>query len=193
MPSRITIIQGHPDSSRRHLCHALADAYADAAAQAGHSVSRFEIAGIEFPLLRTQEEFNSGAPPASLRPAVDAVVAADHVVLIFPLWLGTMPALVKAFLEQVMRPGVAFSYEKYGAKKLLAGRSAHIVVTMGMPAWLYQTFFCSHGIRGLRRNVLKFVGFSPVRTTMFGMIENASEETKSRWLGTMRRNGAKAR
>jgi Flavodoxin-like fold len=57
---------------------------------------------------------------------------------------GTMPALVKAFLEQVMRPGVAFSYEKYGAKKLLAGRSAHIVITMGMPAWLYQTFFCSH-------------------------------------------------
>jgi putative NADPH-quinone reductase len=192
MPSRITIIQGHPDSSRRHLCHALADAYADAAARAGHSVSRFEIAGIEFPLLRTQEEFNSGTPPASLKPAVDAVVAADHVVLIFPLWLGTMPALVKAFLEQVMRPGVAFSYEKYGAKKLLAGRSAHIVVTMVMPAWLYQTFFCSHGIRGLRRSVFKFAGFSPVRTTMFGMIENASDATKSRWSGIMRKNGAKA-
>jgi putative NADPH-quinone reductase len=100
--------------------------------------------------------------------------------------------LVKAFLEQVMRPGVAFSYEKYGAKKLLAGRSAHIVVTMGMPAWLYRTFFCSHGIRGLRRSVSKFAGFSPVRTTMFGMIENASDATKSRWSGIMRKNGAKA-
>lgn len=193
MPSKITIIQGHPDSSRRHLCHALADAYADAAAQAGHSVSCVGIAGIEFPLLRTQEQFNSGAPPASLKPAVDAIVAADHLVLIFPLWLGTMPALVKAFLEQVMRPGVAFSYEKNGAKRLLAGRSAHIVVTMGMPAWLYQIFFCSHGIRGLRRSVFKFVGFSPVRTTMFGMIANASDATKSRWFDIMRKNGAKAR
>ena len=193
MPSKITIIQGHPDSSGRHLCHALGDAYADAAVQAGHSVSRVEIAGIEFPLLRTQKEFNSGAPPASLKPAVDAIVAADHLVLIFPLWLGTMPALVKAFLEQVMRPGVAFSYERYGAKKLPAGRSAHIVVTMGMPAWLYQTFFCGHGIRGLRRSVFRFAGFSPVRTTMFGMIENASGATKSSWLGTMRKNGAKAR
>jgi putative NADPH-quinone reductase len=168
-----------------------ADAYADAAAQAGHSVSHFEIAGIEFPLLRTQEEFNSGTPPASLKPAVDAVVAADHIVLIFPLWLGTMPALVKAFLEQVMRPGVAFSCKKYGAKKLLAGRSAHIVVTMGMPAWLYQTFFCSHRVRGLRRSVFKFAGLSPVRATMFGMVENASEATKSRWLGIMRKYGAK--
>ena len=193
MPSKITIIQGHPDSSRQHLCHALADAYAHAAAQAGHSVTRVEIAGIEFPLLRTQEEFNSGTLPASLKPAVNAVAEADHIVLIFPLWLGTMPALVKAFLEQVIRPGVAFVYEKAGARKLLSGRSAHIVVTMGMPAWLYQTFFCSHGIRGLRRNVFKFAGFSPVRTTMFGMIEKASDATKSRWFETMRKNGVNAR
>jgi putative NADPH-quinone reductase len=193
LPSKITIIQGHPDSSRRHLCHALADAYADAASLAGHDVSRIEIAGIAFPMLRTKEEFNSGTPPISLKPAADAIVAADHIVLVFPLWLGTMPALAKAFLEQVMRPGVAFSYEKYGAKKLLAGRSAHIVVTLGMPAWLYRTFYCSHGVRGLRRNVFKFVGLSPVRTTMFGMVESASEATKSRWLGIMRKNGAKAR
>jgi len=193
MPRKITIIQGHPDCSRQHFCHALADAYADAAAQAGHSVTRIEIAGVDFPLLRTPEEFNSGTPPASLKPAVDAIVAADHIVLIFPLWLGTMPALVKAFLEQVIRPGVAFVYEKAGARKLLAGRSVHIIVTMGMPAWLYRTFFCSHGIRGLRRNVFKFVGFSPVRTTMFGMIEKASDTTKSRWFETMRKNGANAR
>jgi hypothetical protein len=51
MPSKITIIQGHPDSTRRHLCHALADAYADAAEQAGHSVTRIEVADIEFPML----------------------------------------------------------------------------------------------------------------------------------------------
>ncbi len=193
MPSKIVVIQGHPDSSRPHLCHALADAYADAAAKAGHSVIRVEVTGIEFPLLRTQEEFNSGAPPESLKPAVDAIVAADHLVLIFPLWLGTAPALVKAFLEQVMRPGVAFCYEKNGTRKLLTGRSAHIVVTMGMPAWLYRTFFCSHGIRGLRRNIFGFVGFSPVRTTMFGMIEGASRSRKSRWLEIMGEHGAKAR
>jgi putative NADPH-quinone reductase len=192
MPRKITMIQGHPDSSRRHLCHALADANADAAAQAGHSVARVEIAGIEFPQLRTQEEFNSGTLPASLKPAVDAIIAADHIVLIFPLWLGTMPALVKAFLEQVLHPGVAFFYERHGAKKLLVGRSAHIVATMEMPAWLYQTFFCSHGIRGLRRSVFKFAGFSPGRTTMFGMIENASDATTSRWLDSMRKKGAKA-
>jgi putative NADPH-quinone reductase len=62
MASKITIIQGHPDCSRQHLCHALADAYAEGAALAGHSFTRVEIARIEFPLLRTAEEFNSGEP-----------------------------------------------------------------------------------------------------------------------------------
>jgi putative NADPH-quinone reductase len=62
-----------------------------------------------------------------------STIGADHIVLVFPLWLGTVPALAKAFLEQVIPSGAAF-YEKYGAKKLLAGRSAHIVATLGMPA-----------------------------------------------------------
>ncbi|WP_028345540.1 NAD(P)H-dependent oxidoreductase [Bradyrhizobium murdochi] len=193
MPSKITVIQGHPDSSRRHLCHALADAYADAATQAGHVITSVEIAGLDFPWLRTVEEFNSGVVPPPLKPAADAIAASDHIVLIFPLWLGTAPALVKAFLEQIIRPGVAFSYEKKGVKKLLAGRSAHLVVTMGMPAWLYRIFFCSHGIRGLRRNIFEFVGFSPVRVTMFGMIESASAARKSSWLKNMRKLGANAR
>ncbi|WMT73401.1 NAD(P)H-dependent oxidoreductase [Bradyrhizobium sp. Ash2021] len=193
MPNKIVVIQGHPDLSRRHLCHALADAYADAATQAGHAVTRVEIAGLDFPLLGSAEQFNSGEVPPSLKPAAGAIAASDHIVLIFPLWLGTTPALAKAFLEQVIRPGVAFIYEKYGAKKLLTGRSAHLVVTLGMPAWLYRTFYCSHGIRGLRRNVFRFVGFSPVRVTMFGAVENASDTRISGWLKIMRKLGAESR
>ncbi|MFB9263289.1 NAD(P)H-dependent oxidoreductase [Bradyrhizobium erythrophlei] len=190
MSRNIVIIQGHPDCCRSHLCHALADAYAEAAIQAGHTVVRVDIARINFPLLQTAEDFNSGVVPVALKPATDAIIAADHLVLVFPLWLGTAPALVKAFLEQTMRPGVAFAYEAFGAKKLLTGRSAHIVVTMGMPAWLYRTFFCSHGIRALSRNVFRFVGFSPMRTTMFGSIETASDKTRNSWLAVMRRSGA---
>lgn len=193
MSHKIVVIQGHPDRSRPHLCHALADAYADAAIKAGHEVVRIEIARLDFELLRTAEDFNSGSVPEALKPASDAIVAADHLVLVFPLWLGSAPALVKAFLEQVMRPGIAFVYQKHGAKKLLTGRSVHLVVTMGMPAWLYRMFYLSHGVSWLRRNVFNFVGFSPVRTTLFGSLENASEATRSRWLAAMRRDGASAR
>jgi len=193
MPKTVAILQGHPDPAGSHLCHALADAYAEGAAAAGHRVLRVEIARIDVPVLRDQRAFETGELPASLAEAKDAVVAADHVVLVFPLWLGTMPALVKAFLEQVMRPGVAFAYEKTGIRKLLTGRSAHIVVTMGMPALAYRLFFLSHGVAGLRRNIFKFVGFSPVRSTLFGMVAAAPERTRDGWLARMRRDGERLR
>ncbi len=149
MQKTVAIIQGHPDpAGHHHLCHALADAYAEGASSSGHHVIRIEIAQIDFPILQTRTAFESGPLPASLEASRDAILAANHIVIVFPLWLGTMPAIVKAYLEQVIRPGVAFVYETRGIKKLLGGRSAHIVVTMGMPAWLYRIFLlqprCSH-------------------------------------------------
>jgi putative NADPH-quinone reductase len=73
MPGRLTIIQGHPDRAENHLCHALSDAYADGALSAGHEVSRIEIARINFPLLRTQQEFERGPLPEALVRARDAL------------------------------------------------------------------------------------------------------------------------
>lgn len=190
MPKAVAIVQGHPDPAGGHLCHALADAYAEGAIAAGHWVSRIDIAQLDVPLLHSQQEFESGVVPPSLVPARDALVSAEHIVLIFPLWLGTMPALVKAFLEQIMRPGVAFAYQTKGMpKKLLSGRSAHIIVTMGMPAFAYRWFYCAHGIRGLKRNILKFVGIKPVRETFIGMVQNTDDTHRKRWLVQMKAFG----
>jgi len=192
MPRRIVVIQGHPDPDPRRLCRALADAYAEGATKAGHSVTRVDIAALDFPLLRTQHAFEHEPVPDSLRPAQEAIVAAEHIVLVFPLWLGTMPALVKAFLEQVMRPGVAFAYQEKGNPKLLlGGRSARLVVTMGMPAFVYRFWYFAHGLKGLERNILRFVGIAPVRETLFGMVGAASEDKRRAWLEKMRALGTR--
>ncbi|HYH18836.1 MAG TPA: NAD(P)H-dependent oxidoreductase [Azospirillum sp.] len=192
MARRIVVIQGHPDPDPRRLCRALADAYAEGARAAGHSVTRVDIAALDVPLLRTQHAFEHEPAPESLRPAQKAIVEAEHVVLVFPLWLGTMPALVKAFLEQVMRPGVAFAYQEKGNPKLLlAGRSARLVVTMGMPAFVYRFWYFAHGLKGLERNILRFVGIKPVRETLFGMVGAASEAKRRSWLEKMRTLGTK--
>jgi putative NADPH-quinone reductase len=194
MPRRILIVQGHPDPEPGRLCRALADAYAEGARAAGHSLERIDLAATSFPLLRSQADFEHGTVPEALAAACEAIRAADHVVLVFPLWLGTMPALVKGFLEQVMRPGVAFAYRPKGfPKKLLAGRSARVIVTMGMPALAYRCWYLAHGISGLRRNILSFVGLAPVRTTLFGGVAGASAATRARWLARARALGTVAR
>ena len=142
MSRRVLIIVGHPDPHPDRFCRRLAEAYAEGAGAAGHKLRRIDLATIDFPMLRTNEEFQHGPVPESLKPAADAIAWAEHIVFVFPLWLGTMPSLLKAFLEQTMRPGIAFAYPqgKGGgfATTLLKGRSARLVVTMGMPAFFYR-------------------------------------------------------
>lgn len=174
MGKRILIIQGHPDASQQHLCHSLEDSYVRAAMAAGHKVKRINVAKLDFPLLRSQREWEKESLPGGLSEAQEAIKWAEHIVFLFPLWLGDMPALLKGFLEQVARPNFAFSGQGKNpfSHKALKGRSARVVVTMGMPAMLYRWFFLAHSIRSLERNVLGFVGISPVKETLIGMTGN---------------------
>jgi putative NADPH-quinone reductase len=191
---RILLIVGHPDPKGGHLCQALAQAYADGAAEAGHALRRIDVAQFDFPLLRSADEWERGALPATLKPAQDDIEWAQHMVLFFPLWLGDMPALLKGFLEQVARPGFAFHDDGNGGfgKKGLSGRSARVVVTMGMPALVYRYYFRAHSLRSLERNVLGFVGIAPVHETLIGMVDRMQANECERWFTRLRTLGRKA-
>jgi putative NADPH-quinone reductase len=172
MPKRITIIQGHPDPNERHFGHTLADAYAKGAQEAGHEVKRIGVAELKFPLLHSKKDWESGPTPEAIGQTQAAIAWANHLVILYPLWLGAMPALLKGFLEQVLRPGFAFDYRSKGMpKKLLTGKSARIVVTMGMPALVYRWYFGAHSLKSLERNILRFVGIGPIRASLIGMVE----------------------
>ena len=194
MGKRILLIQGHPDACAPHFCDALEDAYAGAAEAAGHAIRRVHVANLNFPLLRSQHEWENGTLPPPLRQAQDDIGWAGHIVLFFPLWLGDMPALLKGFLEQVMRPGFAFSRDGRNplTGKGLTGRSARVVVTMGMPAAVYRWIYRAHSVKSLERNILGFVGISPVNETLIGMAGNLDEAASKKWLvriGKLGRDG----
>lgn len=194
--TRILLLLAHPDADHPHLCHALAAAYAQGAQDAGHEVRTVDIGKLQFPLLRGQREWEQDPLPASLLQPQQDIAWARHIVLFFPLWLGDMPALLKGFLEQVARPGFAFRSDAGSnpfTAKGLAGRSARIVVTMGMPAFVYRWYFRAHSLRSLKRNVLGFVGFSPVRETIIGGVGQFTPARAGRWLERMRRLGRSAR
>ena len=190
MSSRIALIQAHPDAAGGHLCHALAGAYADAAREAGHEVRVIDVAQLDFPLLRSQQDWLHGEVPATLRPAQEDIRWAGHLVFFFPLWLGGMPALLKGFLEQVARPGFALAQPPAGhlPRKLLGGRSARLVVTMGMPAAVYRWIYRAHSLKALERNILGFVGIGPIDETLIGMVEG-KDSARRRELGKLRALG----
>jgi putative NADPH-quinone reductase len=193
MYRRILILQGHPDPDAARLGRALADAYAYGAMSAGHDIRRIDVAQLDIPFLRGQDDFEAGRPGPALAEAQAALAWAEHVVVFFPLWLGDMPAKLKAFFEQVLRPGFAFAYRDKGfPEKRLSGRTGRVVITMGMPALAYRWFYCGHGLRLLKRNILGFVGIAPVADTLYGSVANASAEQRQLWIEDMKQAGARA-
>ena len=184
MSRRIAILQGHPDPGGRRFGHALARAYEDGARSAANEVRVIDIARLDFPVLRRQDEWQKSTPPRGLAGAQAAIQWAEHLVLFFPLWLGTMPALLKAFLEQALRPGFALGTQT-GWEPLLRGRSARVVVTMGMPALVYRTFFRAHGVKGLESGILRVCGVRPVRETLIGNVEDCGADKRRIWLARL--------
>jgi putative NADPH-quinone reductase len=166
---KILIIDGHPDAKAERFCHALAAAYEKGALSANHDVEVITIAELEVPSLRSKAESDSGVlPNLQLEAAQKSLVAAEHIVIIYPLWLGDVPAYLKAFLEHVLSPH--FAFDKNGESRF-AHKSARIIVTMGMPAVFYRWYFWSHSLTSLKRNILGYVGIKSIGETLIGSVE----------------------
>ncbi len=100
-----------------------------------------------------------------------------------------MPALLKGFIEQTFRPGFVMRMSATrGWTKLLTGRSARVVVTMGMPALVYRWHFGAHALKGLTQN-LALIGIRPCRHTLIGMIEGMTSEKRRTWFEHLRELG----
>lgn len=191
MARKIVVINGHPDPASARFAAALADAYARGASNAGHMLRRIDVGALDFPLVRSRAEFEDDVPSPVIAGAQTAIAWADHLVIIFPLWLGGAPAVLKAFLEQVFRYGFALRTGNAAVGGLLKGRSARVIVTMGMPAPVFRWVFGAAGLRALERGVLWISGISPVRRSILGMVEGKPARREA-WLRAMTRLGAAA-
>ncbi|MEL6662163.1 MAG: NAD(P)H-dependent oxidoreductase [Pseudomonadota bacterium] len=193
MSKQICIIDGHPDPAD-HYIHAVCQAYADGAREAGHSVSEVRIADLDIPLLSSAEEF-AELPPPHICEARDNIARAEHVMIAFPLWLGGQPAKLKAFLEQAAR-GEFFlgaSDEDGGwPTQMMHGKSARVFVTMGMPGLVYRFAMDAGALKALERALLGISGFHPVKHTVHGGIDAVSDDTRKTWLEEARKLGGMA-
>ncbi len=195
MPAKaICLINGHPHDSSDHLCAAIADAYARGARGAGCKLKRIDLAKLDIPYLRSSADF-AKPPPDAILASQAAVRAADHLVIIYPLWLGSMPALVKAFFEQLSRNQFAIAASDKGGwpRKMLKGKSARVIVTMGMPSAAYRVFFGAHGVKSFESAVLGMSGFKPIRETLIGGAGDIAEKRAKALLARMEALGAAAK
>jgi NAD(P)H dehydrogenase (quinone) len=182
MAKNIVLILGHPDAES--YCGALAAAYAEAAKKAGHKVKFFKLGEISFdPILHHGYNQIQELEPG-LKEIQDAVVWAKHLVFVYPTWWGAMPSLLKGMIDRVFLPGYAFKYRENSQfwDKLLAGRSAHAIVTMDTPPWYYRLVYKMPGHSQMKKTILGFCGIKPVKITSFGPIRFASAAKRDKWM-----------
>lgn len=191
--TKIMIVIGNPQTGS--YSEALGEAYLRGAESGGHEAKLFVLAGMNFDAILREGYRRPQALEPDLAIAREAFIACDHVVFVFPLWLGDMPALMKGFLERLMQPDL-LAIQASGGKaswKVFKGKSARVIMTMGMPGWFYRWYFGAHAMKLLKRNILHFTGISPVRSTVYGMIEAAGDDKRKQWLREVEALGHQAR
>jgi 1,4-dihydroxy-2-naphthoate polyprenyltransferase len=192
-PLKVLVILGHP--RKDSLCGALADSFVAGAREADVDLKRLDLCELQFnPNVVAGSPRNQPLEPA-IREALELVAWAEHMVFVFPTWWGTMPALMKGFLDRVLMPGFAFEEHEEGGgwDKLLTGKTAHLLTTMDTPTWVYRWIYKSPGLNSLALATLGFCGIAPVRTSIFGVVKDSDQVTRARWLQEAREHGLRLR
>ena len=173
---RTLIILGHPD--KKSLCMGIADSYEKGAREKGGDVMRINLFDLSYnPNLKNGYRIIQNLEP-DLVEAQRLIKWANHIVIVFPVWWGGVPALLKGFLDRTFLPGFAFKYRENSTMwdKLLDGKRARLIVTSDAPVWwLYLTYF-HPAVNMMKKAVLEFCGVSPVIVTSFGSIKNAGDK-----------------
>ena len=128
MSKKILVILGNPD--HLSLSGKIADAYCESAAAAGYPVDRVNLSDLRFdPVLRKGYKEIQPLEP-DLLSMQEKMRWADHIVIIYPNWWCTMPALLKGMFDRMWLPGFAFNFDKQSHKLIqrLKGKTACVII-----------------------------------------------------------------
>src|SRR5699024_9324341 len=186
---RVLVIQAHPRTDS--LCAALARAYAEGARTAGAEVEQLTLAELAFDPNMHQPAANQQPLEPDLVRARDLIAGSDHLVFVYPTWWGTMPALLKSFLDRLLWSGWAFRFhdDERHWDKLLAGRTAELITTMDTPPWAQRLVNRRPGHNAMRRATLGFCGVRTVHETVCGPVSLSTRLQRKRWIRQARVRG----
>ncbi|MCG8478688.1 MAG: NAD(P)H-dependent oxidoreductase [Spirochaetales bacterium] len=185
------IINGNPKGES--FCKALAESYAAGAVGAGADVEVMHIGDMVFdPNLK---EGYDTLPPmeTDLKKVDEAIREAEHIVVISPTWWGAVPAQLKGLFDRILLPGVAFTFDpgKSVPRKLLAGRTARVIVTADAPIWYHRFVSGDPVVKVVKGLVLEFCGVAVTGVSRFGPIKGSADSVRVKWLGVVHVAGAR--
>ncbi|MBN2790745.1 MAG: NAD(P)H-dependent oxidoreductase [Candidatus Delongbacteria bacterium] len=185
----ILIINANPD--KNSFCAAIAESYKEGADTSDSNVNLIHLIDLEFdPILRYGYKKRMELEPDLLK-VQEQITKTDHIVLVFPTWWSTFPALLKGFIDRVILPHFAFKYKKGSPlpEKFLKGKSARLITTMDGPSIYYKWYMRSPGLRSIKKGVFEFCGIKPVKTTIFSSLKSTDNAKREKILENVRMMG----
>ncbi len=187
----LLLVLAHPDP--RSFNHAIARTVERALTGNGHRVVFRDLHRENFdPLLPAGEIPQS----ASLPPAVAAhcrdLAEADGIVVVHPNWWGQPPAILKGWIDRVIRPGVAYRFAESDSGEgvpigLLKARAAIVFNTSNTPAERETAAFGDPLESIWKRCIFDLCGVKRVERRMFEVVVTSTLEQRQAWLAEVER------
>jgi putative NADPH-quinone reductase len=183
---KILVIVAHPNSSSFN--HAIAMTCAGVLGANGHEVITHDLYKEQFNPILPYDEFTRDAVlPEDIQRHCDEVSMADGIVIVHPNWWGQPPAILKGWVDRVIRPGVAYEFlegdKGEGVPRgLLKANCAVIFNTSNTEASREQSVF-GDPLEAIWKNcIFDLCGISNIYRRMFNVVVTSSEAERKGWL-----------
>lgn len=189
MNKKIALIIGHPD--KESYDYALAQAYKQGALETATEIREIVIADLNFnPNLQFGYRKRTELEP-DLLACQETLKWADHIVWVYPVWWGSVPAIMKGFLDRVLLPGFAFKKREGSLfwDRYLTGKTSRIICTMDQPAWYYRLINHAPSHFAMKKLTMQFVGVKKVKITSIGPIRLSTDDFRQKWLKKVEKLG----
>lgn len=179
---QILIINGHPDSESFNA--ALIQSYKKGVDKTDSSFREIHIGSLNFnPNLEFGYRHRTELEP-DLVKAQEYILWEDHLTWIYPVWWGSVPAIMKGFIDRVFLPGFAFKKREGSVwwDRYLTGKTARLICTMDQPPWFYRLRYGSPSHKSMKQMTLQYVGIKKVKITSIGPMRLSKKSFRKKWL-----------
>jgi putative NADPH-quinone reductase len=180
------LVIAHP--SPGSFSHAMAEAAREVLVERGYCCAFHDLYAEQFDPVRSMIEGADGAAPDPLieRHCAD-LSAADLVLLFHPNWWSQPPAIMKGWIDRVMRLGVAYAYPAGAGAAgkpigLLKARHALVFNTSNTPAEREREIFGDPLESLWRTSVFALCGVASVQRRMVGPMATSTPAERAAWL-----------
>lgn len=174
---RVLIVYAHPNP--QSFNHALLEHCQQGLVEAGHEVKIKDLYAEDFdPVLRAEHlaELQQGIIPTKIRHEQEALLWAQGLIFIYPLWWFGRPAILKGWFDHVLTRGVAFDYSADGVKGLLPHQRAVVLITAGGSQEYFQEVDAESLIhRPMTQGTLSYCGIPKVDQFIYYNIPTMSD------------------